>query len=572
MDIKAYVQLLLRWMWLIILGGLLAGTTAYVLSRQATPVYASSTTLLINQVSSDSTAPDYNSLLTSERLAKTYGELLQKRPVVEAVIAALKLDTLPEALAKKIDVTVAQDTQLIVLTVEDTNPQRAADIANEIVQVFSQQNREMQLKRYTGAQQNLQQELVSVRSDIDQAQTKLDTLGSPKTPEQRNQRQQLQAILDQNNSMYDTLLKNLGEIRLAESQLADNLSVVESATPQLIPVRPRVLLNTLLAIIFGMLLATGLALTVEYLDDSVKTRSDVEKLIGASTLASVGGIPGVDPVQRFKLAADRGSVVGEGYRRLRANIEFSAVDRPVRTLVITSAGSGEGKSTTAANLAIAIAQTGKRVILVDTDLRQPVLHTLFERGNDMGVTTALLDSGAGTLDQHLITTKFEHLRLMPSGPLPPNPAELLSWARMVELIDNLKAEAEVVIFDTPPLLTVIDAALLARVCDATLLVVQAGKTRANALMQAKAQLIQSGTRLLGVMLNRAGETSKYRYSRLYPRMGSQQPTLRLPFLSHGKQSSSVPMIDASNLASVTHPVQIDRSLLQKIEPQDDDTL
>src|SRR6266487_6107574 len=143
MELKQYLRLLWRWSWLMALITALAGITAYVVSSQTVPVYEASITLLINQTSAGSASPDLNSLRTSEGLARTYVELLRKRPVLEAVIAKLKLNTDPEQLTKLIQVTVIRDTQLMVLAVEDTNPQRAADIANEIVRAFSQQNREL---------------------------------------------------------------------------------------------------------------------------------------------------------------------------------------------------------------------------------------------------------------------------------------------------------------------------------------------------------------------------------------------------------------------------------------------
>jgi capsular polysaccharide biosynthesis protein len=287
LELKQYLSLLWRWLWLLLSSVVLAGTVAFVLSQRMAPVYAASTTLLINQAPVSSAAPDYNSLLVSERLAQTYGELLHKRPVLQTVITNLKLNTDTEELAKRIKVAIVRNTQFIVLTAEDTDPQLAANIANEVVNVFSQQNRELRMNRYVGSRQSLQGELAKIQADIDDTQARLEAIGTPAKPDQMNEHRQLQTLLDQHRMNYETMLKSLGEIRLAEAQMTADLSVVEAAQLEPKPIRPRTLLNTLLAAILGGLFALGLAFLVEYFDDTVKSREDAEKLIGVPTLAAI---------------------------------------------------------------------------------------------------------------------------------------------------------------------------------------------------------------------------------------------------------------------------------------------
>ncbi len=499
MPLQRYITLLWRWVWLILLITLLAGGAAYLVSRQMTPIYAASTTLLINQASTGSMTTDYNSILSSERLARTYAQLMLKRPVLAEVISALQLVETPDRLQDRIRVAPVRDTQLIVVSVEDTDPQRAADIANRIVAVFAEQNRELQSERFAESKRSLEEEIAKLQTDIDATQAGLDALRGIDDPARRAR---LEAALVEYRSSYATVLRSLEEVRLAEAQMTNSVNVVESATPAEQPVRPRIALNTALAAIAGLLLAIGLALLIEYLSDRVSSSDDVAAATHVGTLAAIGRIDGVEPSEKLVMLKDPFSLVSEAYQMLRVKLEIARFEKPLHTLLVTSSGPGEGKSTTAANLALAIARSGKRVILVDTDLRRPSLHRFFRHANLRGVTTALVRDPSDSLYNHMIPTSMENLLLLPSGPVPSDPAVMVSSAKMAELITELKSMADVVVFDSPPLLAVADATPLAHVCDATLLVVLAGATRTSQLRRACDQLLQAGVEPQGVVLNR----------------------------------------------------------------------
>jgi non-specific protein-tyrosine kinase len=343
--------------------------------------------------------------------------------------------------------------------------------------------------------------LSKVQADIDSTQASLATSKASSAAVTEAERNRLETLLAQYRSSYATLTKSLGDLQLAEVQSTDSLSVAEAARAESDPVRPQPLRNTLLAAIVGALLAIGGTFLLEYLDDRVKTAEQASSIIGAMTLGSIGKIAGSGPGTQLVTRSDANSPLSEAYRMLRVNLDFTAVDSPLQTVAITSANPGEGKSTTIANLAVALAESGKRVILVDTDLRRPTLHRIFELPNERGVTSALLNPESSELHQHLAPTEVPNLQLMPCGPIPPNPAELLSSRRMAALIGALKAECDIVLFDTPPLLVFADAALLARACDGVILTARAYTTRLGALRQASEQLTQAGARLLGVVLN-----------------------------------------------------------------------
>lgn len=204
------------------------------------------------------------------------------------------------------------------------------------------------------------------------------------------------------------------------------------------------------------------------------------------------------------------SPVAEAYRQLRTNIQFSSLDRPVRTLLVTSTNPEEGKSTTLANLAITMAQAGLKVILVDCDLRRPSIHELFGLRNGEGLTTMVVGDYGERFP--LQESGVENLSILPSGPLPPNPSELLGSNRMTEVINKLKAQADYVLFDSPPIIAVTDAAVLASRVDGVILVIKAGETKRELAQKAKALLEKVNANLLGVVLNNVRyDASLHRY-------------------------------------------------------------
>ena len=194
--------------------------------------------------------------------------------------------------------------------------------------------------------------------------------------------------------------------------------------------------------------------------------------------------------------------ISEAFRVLRTNLTFAGIDTGLRSVLITSASPGEGKSTVAANLSIVLAQTGQRVILVDSDLRLPTQHKLFNIPNNQGLINALFDLET-PITSHLQNTRIPGLRILPSGPLPPNPAELLNSKRMAIVIEALKEESDVIIFDTPPVLTVADAAILGAQVDGCLLVTEVGKTQRTAIVRSVNTLRQTrDAHIFGVVLNK----------------------------------------------------------------------
>ncbi len=530
MELRQYVTLLRKWLWLILLCTALAGVSAFVVSRNSQKIYQASATLMVNQAANPSTAAGYSDILTSERLARTYANLLVSRPVLEETAARLGI---PAAeLEKGITVTPVRDTQLLTIKVDGPDNALIADIANTLPLVFIEQNRELQIGRVSESRANLEAEIDNTQADI------VRTTEALKEVTDDAERTSLETSLAQYRSTYSTLVATYQQAKLSEAQSINNIVVAEPAVASTKPIRPRTGTNTVLAAIVGMMLALGAAFLIEYLDDTVKTPDDVSAASGLSTLGAIARLKDTDSTRQIIAWLHTKSPESEAYRALRTNIQFSSVDKPIRTLLISSSSPSEGKSTTAANLAVVLAQTGQRVIVVDTDLRRPVQHKVFGVPNNTGLTSALLNGENISLDGHLQPTEIENLQVLTSGPIPPNPSELLGSQRMAKLIETLSHQADVIIFDSPPILAVTDAAVMGRQVDGVLLVADAGTTREHALAGATEELRKTGANVLGVALNRMDTRGRgyYYYYYYYADESSErrrrdrnEPKLRLPW-------------------------------------------
>jgi non-specific protein-tyrosine kinase len=554
LELKRYILLLRRWWWLVSLITFLFGTFGFVNSFRTPATYEAKTTLLIDPAQNLTSSIDYTTLLVSQQLGKTYTELLRTPTLLDKVAKSLNLTISGERLSGLVKVQSLPNTQLLVLTVDDTDPQRAVLVANSIAEQFNIQNRDLQDNRYAAARQSLQDELQKIQTDITSTQATLDAVKTSTTPDQLAEQTRLQTQLSEYRNSYTTLFKSYQDIRLAEAQNTSNLSMAQPAQDAA-KIGPNPPLATIQIGLLGLVLSVGIIFLIDYFDDSIKTTEQIEFLINSATLGIISRIKNGNLSSKLVTLTQPSSPTAEAYRVLRANIEFSEVDTRIRTLLITSSYPGEGKSTTAANLAIAIAQSGKKVILVDCDLRRPSLHKYFRQSNIRGVTTVLLEAGGSAID-HLVPIGIPNLRFMPSGLIPPNPSELMGSRRMLELVEELKSLCDIVIFDSSPILPVIDPTLLSRILDATLLVVSAGTTRVGALKKSCVQVSQSGTRVLGVVLNRvsAGNSSYYYYQYKYNYSGASRSKFKLPFFSRRQHKKRHSNGDAS---AVTHTFAID---------------
>ena len=529
MELRQYFTLFLKWLWLILLTTILAAAAAFGVSRRTTPIYRATTTLWINEAKNPNMS-DYTSLLTSERLASTYSKLLTRRPILEETRRRLGLEADPKGdeVLGQISVQVIRDTQLLELSVQHPNPQLAVQIADTIPKVFIAQNETLQQSRYAASKETLAAQLATVDADVKAVQKALEQARSASPPDTAEV-SRLESTLAQYRSSYASLLKSYEDIRLAEAGTLDNLVVVEPPQLPERPISPRTLTNTLLAAVVGAMLGVGTAFLIEYLDDTIKMPEEVERAMGLTTLGAITQIEGIkEPIDGLITSTHPKSPVAEAYRVLRTNLQFASVGSSLPTLMVTSAGAGEGKTTTLANLGVALAQAGKRVILVDTDLRRPSLHKFFGLPNSIGLTSMLLDENLAVRDA-IVHTDVPNLSLLCSGPRPPNPAELLEHPRLDQIIAALQGEADAVLFDSPPLLAVADATILSRKVQGVLLVVEMARTRTEMCRRAVEALRQVEAKLLGVIMNKISKqrgSYYYYYYYHYYDSGDGEKTVR----------------------------------------------
>ncbi|MBA3943470.1 MAG: polysaccharide biosynthesis tyrosine autokinase [Herpetosiphonaceae bacterium] len=494
--LRQRIAIVLRWSRLLILCSVIAGTTAWGINQHQTPIYQAATTILIDAAPGTKPTSDYQSILGSERQAQTYGQLLISEPLLENVIQKLSLPRQADDLRRSIDVSVVRDTQLIHVQVRDPNAQLAADIANTLVSTFTAQTHEMQTARYASSQQRLEQQMAVLDKQTQQMSSQLG--GLKDIPENKGEHDRLDTTLAQYHQSYANLLQSYEQVRMAEAQTIASVVQVEPAITSQRPVAPRVLFNTLATAAVALLLAIGFALLYDLLDDRVKSPDEVSQQLGLPILGFINHAADISPARPL-VDADPHSSFAEAFRSLRSNLQFATAARPVRTLLITSPTESDGKSTLVANLASVLAHTGKHVIVIDADLRHPRLHRRFDLRNSSGLSDLLVQPEL-QLDM-LRSTAVNGVRLLTAGASPHNPAELLASDRLADVLAHVQPHADFVLIDSPPLLAVADAAILAQHVDGVILVVRVAATKLPACKQAAEQLHRANAHLLGVVLN-----------------------------------------------------------------------
>jgi capsular exopolysaccharide synthesis family protein len=320
--------------------------------------------------------------------------------------------------------------------------------------------------------------------------------------------------------------KTLRDLDMKLGSIPTPVQLLEAAPVPVTPIEPSASRVWIIGLLMGLGLGLGLAFAQEYLDNRLHSPEDAERLAALPTL---GVVPTIAATRKPTLTSEDGkAVVTECYRAIRTAIQFSAVDCPIRTLAVVSSSSGEGKSVTAINLATVMAFQGLKVILVDADLRRPSLHKFMKLDTKPGVSDVL--AGAISLREALNHTEIPNMRVLTCGERAPNPAELLGSEAMAHLIGQMREEADVVVFDTPPCLPVTDAEVLASQLDGVVLVIESGRTPKEAVKKTMELLGQVRARVLGCVLNKIDQSRKgayyhYNYYRGgYRYYGEQQPS------------------------------------------------
>ena len=320
----------------------------------------------------------------------------------------------------------------------------------------------------------------------------------------------LKRDVDTNRELYGGLLQRLKEVSVTSQLGTNNVAIIDRAQTPLYPFRPDVLRGMLTGLLIGLMAGLALAFVIEYMDDSIKFPDEVERFTG---LPLIGVIPRVTTAKQSaaqQASEDPRSALAEAYRSVRTALQFSTSKGAPRSFVVTSCTKNEGKSTTAFALAVALSQMGKRVLLVDADMRNPSQHRILGMDHEHGLSSVL----SNNVEPIAVTrkTKFANLYLITGGPVPPNPAELLSGPRLRQLIDPATSSFDHIVFDGPPILGIADSIILCNEADASIFVVESAKTRKAAIRNAVRRLRQSGKVPLGAILTKLGsELAMYGY-------------------------------------------------------------
>jgi succinoglycan biosynthesis transport protein ExoP len=499
LELRDYIGVLRRRKGIIALAVAVVVGAALIVSYLKTPIYEATSEVLVRpRTSQQILTPNANQNQggDAQRAIDTEIKVLQSRTVEQAV--RKELGRVPSVSASG-----AGQTDVISVSVRSTNAQQAARDANTYARTYLEVRRNQAVDDFLSAGQEVQAKIVDLQHQID-ALPAASPRPDPNVDAQRQSFEQQQAYYRQ---------------QLDQLQVAAQISqsgggqVVSRATTPSSPVEPNTIRNGLIALALGLLLGVGLAFLREYLDDSIRTKEDLER--ASDGLPVVGLIPAVAVWKNqnapYLVTVERpSSPAAEAYRTLRTSVQFLGLDRPVQSLVVTSPTKEEGKTTTLANLAVTFAQAGQRVILLDCDLRRPRIHQFFGLPNDVGFTSVLL--GTAPLTEALQPIgQHGSLAVLASGRPPPDPSELLSSHRTREVVEALESRADLVFIDSPPVLPVTDPLVLSGFVDATLLVVSSDQTTKRSLHRAIELLTQINAPLMGTILNEVGPERGYAY-------------------------------------------------------------
>lgn len=433
MDLRDLLSVL-RARWIVIVAAtLLGGLLALGMSLLTTPTYQSRVQFYVTVSAGDSASAAYQGSLGAQQRVQSYAELVSSATVAQEVVDSSGVDRAAGEVASSVTAAAESSTVLLAVSVTDTNPERALRIAEGYAEVLP------------------------------------EAINRLETPDG-------------------------GGPALAK------LTVVNPAVLPTTPVAPRTEQNVAIGLVLGLLAGIGIALLVNTLDRRVKSKEQLEALAGKPV---VGSIPfrrkedkaeGAEHIVPFR---EGHSPAAEAFRRLRTNMQFLNVDNPPRVFVLTSSVATEGKSETAINLSLALAEAGNRVLLVEADLRRPLVVSYMSMPDKVGLTNVL--SGQASFEDVVQETRHEGVDLLACGPLPPNPSELLASDTATRLFADLRGKYDHVIIDSPPLLPVTDGALLARITDGALLVVRTHRTTGDQVVQAVDNLEKADATLLGMV-------------------------------------------------------------------------
>ena len=517
MELNKYIFPLRKWWWLVAASTLIAAIFSSLSVLRQPAIYQARTTLMIGTTITNPN-PSSNELFLGQQLAAAYADLANREIVRNATKNSLGMSQLPEYFAQALP-----NTQLIAITVNDIDPERAQTVANELaaqmihLSPVSGQSDERVRQEFVRERLNsLEIQIQETEMEIEKLQEELaNTFSAQQINNKQDQIASLQSKLSTMENNYGLLLSN------TQQGAINTLTIIASAELPSRPIGSLKGLTILLAAAAGFVLAAGTAYLLEYLDDSLKSPDAVMRLFSAPILGRI--FEQADGINENRLydADDSNHPLTEPFRALRTEIDLAEMGQRLKTILVTSPDSGDGKTSVAVNLALSISQRGKKVFLLDADLRKPKIHKLFGLANDEGLADVVF--ARAVFDWRIGIKEVKQISVLTAGNKPADPAELLSSEKMELFLSELKEVADVVIIDGPPLF-VPDAMILASKVDGVLMVIRPAHTRQSLAKASMEHIKLVGARVVGVVLNRiplrgadyyAGKSYLYTYGSNY---------------------------------------------------------
>lgn len=514
MDVKPYVAPLIKWWWLILLAVLLAaGTSAYFIKDQS-PNYASSTTLIIGRTINDPN-PSGNDLYLAQQLVGLYVNMAHTEPVVEGTQKSLGMTWLPEYVVRP-----AGNNQFIQITVTDTIPQRAQLVAGEIARqliLLSPGGSRNGSSNDQSRQDFINEQIAIVEQQIMDTEQRIADMqvriGGITSATELDQAQTELRTLEERQTLLRTNYANL--VSSSRVVVSNTLQVLEPATLPNRPVGlPKAAIIALSGLV-GLVISAGAAYFLEFLDTSVNTAEDVRKALGVDPIGYVIDMGGRGKTPLF-VVDHPDTRLAEAFRNLRINLDYRGEGEPVQSLLVTSPTPGDGKTTVAINLALTMLRSGRKVILVDGDLRRPAIHQYLSLKKEPGLLDLLMGKN-GSIAPYIQEWKDSGLKVITAGSGTDDFMldAVLSPEKMDRVLGKLKSQADILIVDSPPIM-ISDSLAFATHTDGILLVVRPGRVQKDFIENMINSVKRAGVELLGVVLNRIpldrlGLTDTYRY-------------------------------------------------------------
>lgn len=529
MELQDYLKVLARRKWIVIQALVVVTAVAIVASAMQKPSYQATATLLVKERGIASTLfgqimPELS--MQPERGLRTQADLVKLRPVSERVVKQLDLNLSPDQLIGKMSVEVSPQSNLMTITISDEDPRMARRLADAMAEQYVVWNKNLSDQEINRARDEVQAKLQETEKNMVQIAKKVRKAGS-------NLSGDVQAQWGMATTLYGMLAEKYEQLRIVSASSGGDSVVVAPAVLPTSPVSPKPARNGILGVVLGLALGAGFAFLFEYLDNTLKSREDVDEYIKLPVLGEIPIVAGATDGDRVIISLTHPqSIQAEAFRMLRSNIHYLGVDQVKQCFVVSSPGPNEGKSTIAANLAVAFSRAGKRALIVCCDLRKPVIHKMFGLDNRAGLTNVLCDRMP--LSDAIQVERKTKVRVLTSGPTPPDPSELLGSKRMAELIEEVKADVDVVVIDAPPIVAMSDVLQLAPLADGVIVVARAGATTRESATHAREILEGVQANILGVVLNGVSPSDSYGYYDYY----SYHEKLETPQARDGREAAT----------------------------------